>query len=132
VTDLCKMLLAQSKLCQTASGAGMLLAVKGHMEGREVFDGCSELWQVADDVGRKLETNSSLATAFRELRNAWFNSQLRSHPHEREWENEGAEVLRESRNSELKAQYDRQTEVIVVGLPAPVCPTCAMDMEAPP
>jgi len=50
MTDLCKMLFEQAKKCQTTTGCGLLLAIKGHLEGRQVYDGCDELWQVADTI----------------------------------------------------------------------------------
>jgi len=47
---LCKTLYEQAKKCLTASGGGLLLAIKGHLEGREVYENCHELWEVADAV----------------------------------------------------------------------------------
>jgi hypothetical protein len=45
-----KMLYEQAKKCQTSGGAGLLLAIRGHLEGRMVYTGCPELWQAADAI----------------------------------------------------------------------------------
>jgi len=46
-----ELLLSQAKKCQTPDGAGLLLAIIGHIEGRQVYEDCDELWQVVDVVG---------------------------------------------------------------------------------
>jgi len=69
-----------------------------------------------------------IAKAFRELREEWFNSHLRSHAHEREWETETQEVLRELDNDKTKQNYDIQTEFIIAGGTCPVQPRCLNDM----
>lgn len=49
---LCRELAEQAMRCQTTSGAALLLAIKRHIEGapEQVFDGTTELWQVADHL----------------------------------------------------------------------------------
>lgn len=70
-----------------------------------------------------------LAESFRQLRKAWFNSHLRSHAREREWESEECERLRETQNRQLEAKYDQQTEGIIDGETWCVAPRCAADMD---
>lgn len=69
-----------------------------------------------------------LKAAFRQLREAWFNSQLRSNAHEREWESEARGYQRACRNNALRKQYDDQTEAIISGVGGCVCPRSAHDM----
>lgn len=67
--------------------------------------------------------------AFRLLRECWFNSKLRSQPHEREWEDEIQQTIREQYNSKLKMKYDLDTEAILRGEDRPICPGCAADLD---
>lgn len=67
--------------------------------------------------------------AFRELRETWFNYKIRHDGHEREWESEEAQSMREKHNAEMKAMYDMQTELIIKGEKAPISPTCLFDMR---
>lgn len=71
----------------------------------------------------------SLIDAFRTLRESWFNRVLRSYSHEREWEDDERGNYREERNKELKELYDKQTEQIICGGHAAVCPSCEHDMR---
>ena len=48
--QLCKLLLEQAKKCETTSGGGLLLSIKAHIEGRQIYEGCDHLWQVADHL----------------------------------------------------------------------------------
>lgn len=60
--------------------------------------------------------------AFRELRTRWFNKQLRSYAHEREWEDEDKTEERERRNDANQALFNKQTEEILAGKPRCVAP----------
>ena len=68
--------------------------------------------------------------AFRQLREHWFNSELRSRPHEREWEDETQEELRERNNAAIKAKFDADTEAILRGEDRPINPRCGADLSA--
>ena len=70
-----------------------------------------------------------LEHAFRELRTAWFNRHLRSHAHEREWEDDEHKERRERNNQGLKFQYDTDTEAIINGVDRPIAPTCGADLN---
>ena len=70
-----------------------------------------------------------VSDAFRELRAAWFRAHLASYAHEREWETEEHAEAREIRNQSLKAQFDADTESIIIGNPRPVCPRCENDLS---
>lgn len=69
-----------------------------------------------------------VVAAFRELRTQWFNTQLRSHPPEREWENESETDARNQRNDENQAFFDRQTEEIIDGYARCVAPLSINDL----
>ena len=68
--------------------------------------------------------------AFRQLREHWFNSQVRVSPHEREWEDETQEELRERHNAVIKSKYDEDTEAILRGEDRPINPQCGADLSA--
>ena len=72
---------------------------------------------------------SNLEKKFRDLREAWFNAHLRSYAHEREWESEAKERLRDERNVDVKVIYDRQTEEIIAGHDRPLTPSCGADLD---
>lgn len=63
--------------------------------------------------------------AFRQLREDWFNIQLRLRPHERIWETEADEEIREQNNAKMKAKFDEDTEAILRGEDRPMNPRCA-------
>ena len=74
---------------------------------------------------------TAVVIAFRQLREAWFVSNLASHAHEREWEDEDQEKRREASNQVTKQLYDKQTEMIVNGDEVPkfrIAPTCGHDL----
>jgi hypothetical protein len=82
------------------------------------------------NIKEKMNTpNETIENAFRELRLAWFNSKLKSYPHERDWESESKEELRNKWNDELWQQYNQQTEDIINGLDRPISPRCGYDIE---
>lgn len=56
-----------------------------------------------------------LAESFRQLRRAWFRAKLQSYAHEREWEDESHELMREKNNAEMEVEFARQTEQIING-----------------
>ena len=70
-----------------------------------------------------------IVKAFRKLRDEWFKNHLRSNAHEREWETEEHELIRESQNKELKVQFDQQTELTIAGKSMPIAPRCAYEMD---
>ncbi len=71
------------------------------------------------------------ADLFRQLRESWFNARLRSQAQERVWESEGCELLRDEKNKENKAVYDRQTEALLEGDERfMVNPSCAYDLSS--
>lgn len=73
--------------------------------------------------------NVSIAeTAFRTLRKTWFDTKLRSYPHEREWEDDTRASLREENNENMRKLYDKQTEQILAGENKPIAPRCHNDM----
>ena len=74
------------------------------------------------------DIHSFLVDAFRELRKAWFNANLRQDSPEREWETEEDEIAREAINQKLKTKFDEQTEAIIAGHNLPICPTRPVDM----
>jgi hypothetical protein len=53
--------------------------------------------------------------AFRQLREHWFVHHLQSQPHERVWESDADEALREQRNTAMKVKFDEDTEAILRG-----------------
>lgn len=71
----------------------------------------------------------NLEKAFRQLRLAWFNYHMKHKPHEREWEDEEDEKLRESYNKVLFDHYNEQTEDIIKGIDRPISPRCGWDLE---
>jgi hypothetical protein len=66
--------------------------------------------------------------AFRTLRESWFSSELRLKSHEREWEDETEEELRERNNAAMKAKFDEDTEAILRGEARPINPRCGADL----
>ena len=68
-----------------------------------------------------------LEQAFKELREKWFNAHIKSHPHEREWEDEDASLRRELHNEEVKMAYDQDTVAILNGEDRPIAPYCCND-----
>lgn len=84
--------------------------------------GCIDIQKAA-----KLEVPHA-EKAFRELRECWFNSHLRSHPHERDWEDEERDEIRKKQNESLKARYDADTEAIIRGESRPISPRCGADL----
>lgn len=75
---------------------------------------------------------NTTAMAFRKLREVWFWRHLASHSHEREWEDEKRQKLRESQNEDTKQLFDKQTEMILSGHDVPerwLAPTCGYDMR---
>ena len=70
-----------------------------------------------------------LETAFRFLREQWFNKYLRQWPAEREWEDEEKHLLRVKYNDSLKQKYDRQTNDIIRGIDRVIAPRCANDLD---
>jgi len=71
---------------------------------------------------------SHLEKAFRQLREHWFNSHLKSYSHEREWEDESQSDYRDKINAALKAKYDEHTEAILRGEDRPLNPRCGADL----
>lgn len=69
--------------------------------------------------------------AFRQLREAWFRTQLQLDAHEREWESEASESQRLAYNAEMKAIFDADTEAIIRGENRPIAPTCWHDLDTP-
>jgi len=67
-------------------------------------------------------------TAFRKLREAWFNAHLKSNPHEREWEDETDAFIRNEDNVKTKRQFDEDTEAILRGEDRVIAPRCLADM----
>ena len=65
--------------------------------------------------------------AFVQLREIWFNRQLKSRSHEREWEDEDASLRRELHNEEIKRVFDKDTRAILDGEDRPIAPYCAND-----
>lgn len=71
---------------------------------------------------------SDLETAFRELRERWFNRVLRQYEPEREWEDKEATVAREGNNVSLKRLYDEDTDALVSGNKRAIAPRCQHDI----
>jgi len=71
-----------------------------------------------------------LEDSFRELRRAWFNRVLRFNAHEREWEDEDREKMREDNNRLMQQQYDTDTEAIIAGEDRPLTPGCWNDLTS--
>lgn len=76
----------------------------------------------------KYDDIETLIDAFRELRLAWFNKNLRSYSHERDWEDEEKSEQREKDNEEKLKIYNEQTEKIINGAGYNVAPTCGMEL----
>ena len=72
---------------------------------------------------------ADIIDSFRKLRNAWFNSILRFHAHEREWESEEHEKVRETNNRKMKEKFDKQTELIINGSEKSIAPYCWNDLN---
>lgn len=72
----------------------------------------------------------SVEEMFRQLREDWFNSQLRLNPHERDGETQMQEEFRERDNADLKVRYDEDTEAILRGENRPIAPQCEADLSA--
>jgi len=72
--------------------------------------------------------HSPAEKAFIALRQAWFNSKLRSRAHEREWETEEQELRRTMDNDAMKGEFDRQTLAILRGEDYPISPRCWNDL----
>ena len=70
-----------------------------------------------------------LDDAFRVLRRAWFSTQLYSSSHEREWESEEREAIREANNVEMWQLFDAQTEAIIAGVEYQIAPHCWNDLN---
>lgn len=73
--------------------------------------------------------NSILKQAFRDLRLSWFNHHLKSRPHERDWEDEEREKLREEQNLRLWKKYSEDTEEIIEGKERAISPRCMRDLK---
>lgn len=69
--------------------------------------------------------------AFRRLREYWFDNKMASHAHERVWEDEETERIRNDWNTCVKKQYDKDTEEILAGKPINVAPRCPADLGKP-
>lgn len=68
------------------------------------------------DALRKSDLQAARSSkAFRDLREAWFNTNLASRAHEREWETEEDQVTREESNKAKRLEYDKDTEAILQG-----------------
>jgi hypothetical protein len=67
--------------------------------------------------------------AFRELRESWFYSKLFSRPHDRIWEDESDEEIRDKYNKSLKEKYDQDTEAILRGEDRIISPHCAASLN---
>ena len=77
------------------------------------------------------ERLATAEAAFRALRAAWFSTCLRSRPHEREWETNEREQLRQDWNVKMCAKFSEQTERILAGEYFDIAPSCAADLDAP-
>lgn len=66
--------------------------------------------------------------AFRELRERWFNQVIRSHAHERIWEEDAETQVREDHNRLMKAKFDKDTEAILSGEERAIAPRCLNDL----
>jgi hypothetical protein len=100
-----------------------------------------ELLLLYDSGGLDLESESlelialqqqeieRLQQLVRDLRQGWFMSQLYSRAHEREWESEEDENLRNERNERLHMKYTNRTERILRGEKECLLPRCEADMD---
>jgi len=70
-----------------------------------------------------------LKDSFRELRNAWFLSKLKSYCHERNHESDRSRELREEGNRLLKEVFDSDTELIIKGHNRCIAPKCNNDLQ---
>ena len=66
--------------------------------------------------------------AFRVLRKEWFDSQLRSEPQHRVWEDDSVTKMRDRQNQEMWELYDQQTQEIIAGEDRPIAPRCHNDL----
>ena len=83
----------------------------------------------AQCVGVKSMYDLDLTVAlFRKLREAWFISELKSHAHEREWESEDREAIRQEQNKRLKQKFDEQTEGLLLGVCRQIAPKCLAEL----
>lgn len=74
---------------------------------------------------------SALESAFRKMRQVWFQSHLHHYAQEREWESEEDEERRNQDNLKTRALFDAQTESILLGEQCEIgrlCPRCWNDL----
>lgn len=110
--------------------------------GLQAIDDCggtSETDAMADLIGSLIDLAEEdaaeldrLRLLFRTMRRRWFETELLSNPHEREWEDAEAELLRIRDNQELERRYNKQTEAILAGEQHHLTPTCGADLERKP
>jgi len=75
------------------------------------------------------ESNGFLIESFKELRECWYHSNLHLYAHERIWEDEEDEEIRERSNRTIKELFDKQTNDLINGIRRPIAPHCENDMR---
>jgi hypothetical protein len=82
--------------------------------GRIVGDPRCDAETRATEIVRAVNGHDNLVALVRELRDFRFDHEVRSYAHERVWETEAGEERREARNKERKAEWDKETEAMLL------------------